>query len=212
MPKYNKIQPKPVGIILPVNYPEIPESWMPSNDFSSHRPMLYRAIANLPHTSFFEFGMGYGSTPLLKAHYLKTPGIEYYSLENNREWFDRFISYKHIPNDLRPNAFIDRCHEIILTDDLLQWEVFKDSIVFIDCAPAELRKQLIAKHEATAKVIIVHDTEPGSDYVYNIQTVLNKFLFRCDLKVKGSPQTTIISNLYDFEDWPEQINETIEFI
>jgi hypothetical protein len=212
MSKYNKIQPKPIGIILPVKHREIPESWMPSNDFSSHRPMLYRAITNLPHTSFFEFGMGYGSTPLLKAHYLKTPGNEFYSLENNREWFDRFINYKHVNNTYRPNAFIDRCHEIILTDKLLQWEVFTDSIVFIDCAPADLRKHLIIKHADAAKAIIVHDTEPGADYVCDVQTALNKFLFRCDLTVEGLPQTTIVSNLYDFEDWPERITETMEFV
>ncbi len=57
------------GVPLPLDQPEIPTEWMPIDDFSSHRPMLYRAIMNTAHNAFIEFGTGNGSTPALRELY-----------------------------------------------------------------------------------------------------------------------------------------------
>jgi len=194
-----------------LDIPEIPTNWMPEDDFSSHRPMLYRAIANTAHSAFIEFGTGTGSTPLLKEYYTKWREKDFISHENNLEWYMKMkdASYKH---QLVDNLVVCNNHSLFYTKHLLGVNIWKGSIVFIDCAPAELRKELICKHTNIAKLIIVHDTEPGAEYVYGLSEILSKFKFRCDLIVEGSPQTTVVSNLYDFSNWKTVVNNQISFI
>lgn len=212
-----KKQPEPIkytGIPLPLNHPEIPDGWMPVDDYSSHRPLLYRAIMNTAHTTFFEFGMGIGSTPILKALYQSAPlrNHDLVSYENNAEWFERFYTDEYKNEDIEGGAGNAGNHYIGYYDNLLMLNIWKGSILFIDCAPAELRKELICKHAAQAKIIIVHDTEPGAEYVYGLADILKTFKFRCDLIVEGAPQTTVVSNLYEFDNWKTYVNDKIQFI
>lgn len=204
--------PKPLrGIPLPLDHAEIPEEWLPSDDFSSHRPMLYRAIMNTAHSSFIEFGTGHGSTPYLRELYAATfPDKEFISYENDFQWWELMLTtdYKH----LGPEMAHYRNHYLNRLDNLIQVNIWPGSIVFIDCAPAELRKHLISKYTGAAKLIIVHDTEPGANYVYQVADILNSFKFRCDLLVEGAPQTTIVSNLYEFNEWKTIVNDNIQFI
>lgn len=79
--------------------------------------------------------------------------------------------------------------------------VIKDAVVFIDCAPGEIRKDLIARYAQLAHIIIVHDTEPGSNYVYAMEEALSAFKYRCDCIIDGMPQTTAVSNVFDFKEW-----------
>lgn len=202
------------GVQLPLDHPEIPEKWMPVDDFSSHRPMLYRAIMNTHHNAFFEFGIGQGSTPLLKRLYAtdKLKDKDYVSYENNLEWYETMKTpdYKHV------NGYYEMgCagnHYLGYNANLLQLNTWKGSIVFIDSAPGELRKELISKHSSSAKIIIVHDTEPGAEYVYGLSEILAGFKYRCDLIVEGAPQTTVVSNLYEFSSWKTLIDDQIKFI
>lgn len=209
-------QPEPKidhGIPLPLDHPEIPDEWMPVDDYSSHRPLLYRAIMNTAHSAFFEFGMGDGSTLILRDHY--NQGVfrekDLVSYENNWEWFNRFLTpdYK-VDATMQSGNYFN--HFMGFYENLLQLNIWKGSIAFIDCAPAELRLQLISKHCNIAKFIIVHDTEPGAEYVYGLRDILNSFKFRCDLIVEGAPQTTIVSNLYGFDNWKTTVNDKIRFI
>jgi|ERR1044072_3144078 hypothetical protein len=201
------------GVPLPLDYPEIPQEWMPTDDFSSHRPMLYRAIMNTAHTAFFEFGMGDGSTPLLRELY-NNDGFrdkDYVSYENNLEWFQKYLTPEYsVDEALQTGNYWN--HFMSYQQNLMAVNTWKGSIVFIDCAPGELRKHLISKHCTSAKLIIVHDTEPGAEYVYGMNDILNTFKFRCDLIVDGNPQTTIVSNLYEFNTWKTLVNENIRFI
>ncbi len=214
-----KKQPEPTvhapqpGVPLPLNHPEIPDSWMPVDDFSSHRPMLYRAIMNTHHNGFFEFGTGRGSTPLLQELYA-TEDLQLndcISYESDYQWFELMLTKKHERVAHAENLYTHRNHTLFYEPDYLQVNVWKGSIVFIDCAPGELRKYLISKHSNIAKLIIVHDTEPGAEYVYGMQEILNSFKYRCDLIVEGGPQTTVVSNLYEFNNWKTYINDTIRF-
>lgn len=212
-----KKQPVPVepiiqpGVPLPLNIPEIPESWMPVDDFSSHRPMLYRTIMNTHHNGFFEFGTGKGSTPLLRELYNERfPQSDCISYESDYQWFEiiqQGVAYKEY--DERISTFGN--HSLYYEPDYMHVNVWRGSIVFIDCAPGELRKYLISKHSNIAKLIIVHDTEPGAEYVYGLKDMLNSFKYRCDLIVEGCPQTTVVSNLYEFNNWKTFINDKIRF-
>lgn len=210
-----KKQPEPIiypGIPLPLDYPEILDGWLPEDDFSSHRPMLYRAIKNTAHSTFIEFGTGFGSTPLLKEYYSKWREKDFISYENNSEWFQRMITDEY---KTEANAYTGAehgNHYLGYYENLLSINIWKGSIVFIDCAPAELRKELICKHAGQGKILIVHDTEPGAEYVYGLSEILNSFKFRCDLIIDGFPQTTAVSNLYQFENWKTIINDQIKFI
>lgn len=199
------------GVPLPLENMEIPDEWLPVDDFSSHRPMLYRTIMNTAHTAFVEFGTGFGSTPLLKELYATClPSNHLISYENDQQWFELMLSLPY--KFARPDYAYHGNHALICTDNLLSPNIWNGSIVFIDCAPGELRKHLISKHSNIAKMIIVHDTEPGAEYVYGMNEILSTFNHRCDLIVEGSPQTTVVSNLYDFTNWKTTINDQIRFI
>lgn len=219
MPKRKK-QPIPVepklqtGVPLPLDYPEIPDNWMPVDDFSSHRPMLYRAIMNTHHNGFFEFGTGRGSTPVLRELYATKDFRmnDCISYESDYQWFELMRNKEYESVGHSDYLVTHGNHTLFYEPDYLQVNIWKGSIVFIDCAPAELRKYLISKHSNIAKLIIVHDTEPGAEYVYGVKDILDSFKFRCDLIVEGGPQTTVVSNLYDFNNWKTFINEKIRFV
>jgi hypothetical protein len=183
MPRRKK-QPEPKPIIdlsvpLPLSYPEIPDSWMPVDDFSSHRPMLYRAIMNTHHTGFFEFGTGNGSTPLLQSLYMNEfPQNDCISYESDYQWFELMKTRSHEALPHGDTIWAHKNHTLFYEPSYLHANVWKGAIVFIDCAPGELRKHLISKHSNIAKLIIVHDTEPGAEYVYGMQEILNSFSYR----------------------------------
>jgi hypothetical protein len=212
-----KPPPEPViqhGVPLELSYPEFPDSWMPVDDFSSHRPMLYRVIMNTSHNGFFEFGTGKGSTPLLRELYateqFKTHDL--ISYESNYDWYElmKTDEYNEVPH--ADNIARSKNHYLFYEPDLLHPNIWRGSILFIDSAPGELRKHLISKHSNIAKLIIVHDTEPGAEYVYGMADILGSFKFRCDLIVDGAPQTTVVSNLYEFDNWKTIVNDQIRFI
>lgn len=219
MAKKKKLTDPPIikhaGIVVPLSHPVIPDDWMPVDDYSSHRPMLYRAIMNMRHGTFYEFGTGNGSTPVLKKIYGEQfPERELVSIETDPQWFEIFYEKCYEPILLQDDAlwYKHKNHFLIKAANYMNWNTFHQSILFIDSAPGEERKSLISKHAIDAKAIIVHDTEPGAEYVYGMDSILKTFKFRCDLICDGMPQTTIVSNRYDFKEWDGVINEKIKFV
>lgn len=178
----------------------IPEDWHPVDDWSSHRPILWLALKNIPKTAIYEFGIGYGSTPCLKKFIKDREYIEYTSFENNIEWLNAFIEgYKDFCG--LKTIYLDRGHWIIKVADYEKCDLQDtNSIVFIDSAPGEQRRSLIEKFKE-CNALIVHDTEPGAEYVYGMSEVLSQFKYRCDLVIEGMPQTTAVSNVFDFTEW-----------
>lgn len=73
--------------------------------------------------------------------------------------------------------------------------------MFIDGKPGEQRKELIEKHRNNAHVIVVHDTEPGAEYVYGMAEILSTFKYRLDYEPEGEPHTTAVSNFINVCDW-----------
>jgi len=165
----------------------IPNILWVDNEYESHKPMLWMALEHIKPGLVVELGSGYGSTPILER-YCDLQGREFLSYETNPEWADRFpmITY-YVPQD----------YHKILTQQL----DLHSSILFIDCAPGEERAVYLKEYAAKYTVLIVHDTEPEAEYVYHLQDALNRFRYRCDLIIEGYPQTTAVSNVYDFERW-----------
>lgn len=77
----------------------------------------------------------------------------------------------------------------------------KPSLLFIDSAPGEQRKDLVILHKNNAEVIVLHDTEPGAQSIYGITEVLNSFKYRLDYYPEGMPGTTALSNFVDVTKW-----------
>jgi hypothetical protein len=180
---------------------EIPKEWQPTNDWDSHRPVLWKALNEFPKHSFTEFGMGYGSTPLLQKHC-----FHLHSHENDQEWAEKFIEgMERFPTPAR-NGYYQGNIFVWIHDNHLDWRFYGQGdcsrpVVFIDCKPGEIRKDLIKKHADEAEVIIVHDTEPSAEYVYHMGEVLRSFKYRKDYSPEGMPWTTVVSNYVDVSKW-----------
>lgn len=167
-----------------VTHIDCPKEWESKSDWDSHAPLLWVAINhNNKGNMIYEFGCGNGSTPLLSLQQ------RFNSFETNKEWADKFIhtvdidSYFDIPF---PSMF----H--------YGWEL---GVLFIDCAPGEIRKDLIDKWKDEAKVIVVHDSEKSSQFCYDLEPTLSQFEYRLDYEPVGKPHTTIISRKINVCDW-----------
>lgn len=163
----------------------VPDDFLPDSDWNSHRPLLWLALQHL-NGLVVELGCGDGSTPLFCKEYCLS-GRPFYSFETNKEWADKFKGITQLVD-----SYFD------------QPSLPPIDILFIDSAPGEERARLIEEYRYKAKVIIVHDTEPGAEYVYHMKEVLSKFRYRRDLQ--GKPQTTAVSDTYDFAEWQGLLN------
>lgn len=161
-----------------VTHIDCPKEWESANDWDSHRPLLWLALKNTSE-DVVELGSGLGSTPLLKK-YCNDSQRELVSYETNEEWARKSGS-----------IFTDSYFKTLGNIDLL----------FIDAAPAEVRKELIEYYKDMANVIVIHDTEIGAEYCYGMSNVLSKFKYRLDYQPKGNPHTAIVSNTIDLTKW-----------
>lgn len=169
----------------------IPPSWQPTDDWDSHRPLLWIALQNTDGP-VIEFGCGYGSTLQLQG-YCEASDRTFISLETSKPWADKFTITTKIHN------YLDYDWSFTVQN--------MPSVLFIDCAPGEMRKDLLVKFGQMAQIIVVHDTEPGADYVYGMFRALSEFEYRCDLVIEGMPQTTAVSNIIDVSDWKGVYND-----
>lgn len=169
-----------------VTHIDCPKEWESENDWDSHRNLLWLATEKMEDKdAVYEFGCGFGSSPLLsKLNRL------FNSYETNKEWADKFPhtvcvdSYFNIPFP----TFLKNSKIIV-------------GLLFIDCAPAEIRKELIDKWRNNAKVIVAHDSESGAEYVYGMSEVLNSFKYKLDYQPIGKPATTIVSETINVCEW-----------
>lgn len=175
---------------------EVPKEWEITNDWDSHRPMLWLACEKTKGIDGYriEMGCGEGSTNMLNEYYndrkkfdpntLLLSGEIFMSYETNKSWADKF-------------PYVLFCKDYSCAIDCVPDAAF----VFIDCAPAELRKDIINCITDKAKIIIIHDTEESAEYVYGLKEILSTFKYRLDFKPEGLPHTTAISNFVDVEGW-----------
>lgn len=172
-----------------VTHMDCPKEWESKDDFDSHRPLLYLAAWNTDGRAI-EFGAGLGSTELLR-YAIDTQEREFQSFETNREWAAK-------TGATLVETYLSRTEHLSTT---LFKPLFNIGLLFVDCAPAEIRKDIVWAYSELVDVIVVHDTEPGAEYVYGISDVLSKFKYRIDYRPEGKPHTTAVSNFIDIEKW-----------
>lgn len=171
---------------------ELPPDFEITNDWDSHKPMLYWVVFHMKQGHIVEFGCGDGSTNQLWNLTTKM-GMGFRSYETNEEWAKKF-----------DDRVVKTCYRYMTAcTDLLHQSRVRPAVVFIDCAPGELRKELIEFWRHNAYVIVVHDTEDGADYVYGMKEVLSSFKYRADLELPGHPRTTAVSMKEDLNEWKQ---------
>jgi hypothetical protein len=171
----------------------VPPEWESKNDWDSHLPLLYVALEEVKKVNgaVSEIGVGMGSTIPI-ANFCHEAGMIHLAYESNPEWFDKLRS------EICGNR--DVCSNTMMV--LGKYErVFRSWLTFVDCAPAEIRKEIIERSANDSKIILVHDSEESSNYVYGMKDILNTFKYRLDYKPEGKPHTTCVSNFINVTEW-----------
>lgn len=158
---------------------DVPKEWEVTNDWDSHRPLLYLCLKNTTG-NVLELGSGFGSTPLL-SKYCNDNDRVFISYETNKEWSEKTGS-------IYTKGYFDPRYRFI-------------DMLFIDCAPGELRKDLLKELGEQATVLIAHDTEESANYVYGMKDVLSGFKYRVNFEPHKYPHTAAISNFVNIEAW-----------
>ena len=175
------------------------------SEWYSHRPMLFMALEST-NGLVVEMGMGNGSTQLIREYCAEKRRFKSY--ETNNDWFI------NIGNNMKDTPLYSYAsfHLVENYSNIAETGI---DLLFIDSAPGEQRKELIEKFASHTNIIVVHDTEPGAEYVYGMNDILSTFKHRCDLvwtNGKGYPQTTAVSNTFDFTGWKQIKTEEFIFI
>ncbi len=179
-------------------------------DYGSHYPVLAACVAraallakgtdrpdcpNPRYGDVLELGSGDFSTPML--HYLcRALGVSLVTMDTSLEWMSRFGDYHYVgPNGLHVFTHVrDWEHQQLDALDM-KW-----GVVFVDCAPGEMRWKLIERLANHATFIVAHDSErdhgTGANYEYEKIRPLFKHVteFR-----RFRPYTLILSNVEEFK-------------
>jgi hypothetical protein len=147
------------------------------NDYATHIPLLAAAVA-LTDGPVLELGCGDYSTYMLNQ---MCRGRSLTSTDEKREWAVLFT------------ALESGRHKIVWVPD---WDLFFDSIaplhysvIFVDHAPGERRKDDIDRLRNAGDLLVIHDTEAEC---YGYEPVLKTFPFRFDYTLLR-PHTTVVS-------------------
>lgn len=149
-------------------------------DFSSwnnHLPLLWFALEETRYSILpvLEFGSGVGSTEQLR-YYCGSNNREFISYDNNREWADSMGS--NLITNWSTASIYQQC-----------------SVCLVDCAPGEMRHEIMAIMKDKADIIVVHDSEPDATG-YMLHKIWPLFLYKVDL-IGSNTWATAVSNKID---------------
>lgn len=152
-------------------------------NWDNHRFLLWPAL-EATNGEVIEMGMGQGSTPFLHS-YCKDAGRPLFSYENSLDWAMKF-------QDL-----IAENHKILHVND---WDYVSGrhenpDVVLIDHAPGERRYIDVQRFANSAKIIVIHDSEPAATG-YMMDRIWGLFKFRKDYQSPGA-WATAVSNFID---------------
>jgi len=164
------------------------KDFVPTNNDLSYYPLLHLALESTKG-EVVEMGMGHGSTPLLHD-YCGERKRELFSFEHNQSWLNKFSELK---SDTHTHTFVEN------------WNIVKDtrlypSVVFIDHAPGERRKEDIVNFKDIDGIVVIHDTEPAADYGYQMRQHFGKFKYVVEVKTEGA-WASAMSNTVDVTKW-----------
>ena len=155
--------------------------------YGSHLPVLMK-IVQITNGPILELGIGLYSTPFLHYSCLSNQR-KLVSFETDHGWARYFRDCK---SDF---------HEVHTIDD---WDTLDTSgswdIVFIDHAPDSHRHIEAKRLAKSARYIILHDSDPENDTLYQYSTIYPLFKYRFDYTA-CKPYTTVVSNFIDLENF-----------
>lgn len=153
----------------------------------SHIPILSKII-EISEGPILELGTGFNSTPII--HWLcNEEKRKVVSYESDKMFYLAARNYR--------NEF----HEVHHVEKLGGWDNIDIEsqhwgLVFIDHAPGKRRNIEMARIANNADYVVVHDTEPRSDWHYNYSNHFDKYKYRYDYTI-AYPHTSIFSNFKD---------------
>lgn len=147
-------------------------------NWDNHRFMLWDAL-ELTHGDVIEMGMGDGSTPYLHQ-YCTDAKRKLYSFENNFEWYSKFTHYE---------SEYHKLSHVVYWDDVIKAHPTPD-VVLIDHAPGERRWIDVKNYAYSAKIIVIHDSEPAATG-YMLDRVWGMFKYRRDHESPGAWATAV---------------------
>lgn len=148
--------------------------------YGSHLPVLMKLV-EMTNGPILELGIGLYSTPYL--HYACLPTKrKLVSYEAEESWWRQF-------KDCRTDF-----HQVNLIEDWDKLELSGNwDVVFVDHGPDERRKDEALKVKDNAKYVILHDSDPENDYLYQYSEIYPHFKYRYDY-AGAKPNTTVLSN------------------
>ena len=134
--------------------------------------------------AILELGSGWYSTPMM--HRISTvQGRNVLTADSKYEWlkyFLFFVSNKHdlyLVNVNKPPADdIDSAVRVVSSWDAIGQQQQHWGFIFVDHAPAEQRIEELERLRHRGDLILVHDTEPEHDGIYQVQKHLSTFKYR----------------------------------
>ena len=171
--------------------------FIPTNNDLSYYPLLYKAL-EATKGEVIEMGTGHGSTPLLHEYCQKHKRL-LHSYETEKSWI---IKFEGTANELHTFTLLDR----------MAWDACSNmhlspSVVFIDHAPGERRKEDILKFKDKADIIVIHDTEPTGAGDYQVRQHFPKFKYCVEVLSnwhdprEAGAWATALSNTIDITKW-----------
>lgn len=156
------------------------------SNWDNHRYLLWPAL-EATNGQVIEMGMGYGSTPFLNK-YCKQSQRQLLSFENDKQWFDQISK--------------DFDHKMTLVNF---WEhVYlnypKPDVILLDHAPGERRKIDLQRFAETAKIVILHDSEPVADHGYQCRQFFKLYKYKIDFESEGA-WASALSNFINVGKW-----------
>jgi len=160
-----------------------------TNSRGSHLPTLKKAVAQTNGWPILEMGVGPNSTPYL--HYVSD------------EYHRHVTSYEVKPEHYElSKGYQSKWHDIKLSDSYNDANIGKQwngiwGVVLIDHAPAERRIVDIMRVKDNAIMIVCHDSEMESDWLYRYSDIYPLFKYRYDTN-DHPVQTTVLSMFKEF--------------
>ncbi len=150
---------------------------------ATHVPLLVRAF-DLSEGDVLEIGTGYFSSTVLDWLCAIT-GRKLVSYETDQKWFEKA---KRHQSDYHDIIFVENWDDVPL--DKKRW-----GLAFIDHHPHKRRAVEIERLKDVADYIVIHDTEPRSEAIYDYPRIYKLFKYRYDYK-KVEPWTSVLSNFH----------------
>lgn len=153
--------------------------------WNNHLPLLWLALEETKGSikPVVEYGSGQGSTPYLRE-YCQYNNRPFFSYDNNREWAEQMNS--------------------VLVTDWTSADIYKPcSVCLVDCAPGEVRHEIMAIMKDRADIVVVHDSEPKA-IGYMLDKIWPLYNYRVNL-IGESVQASAVSNSIDLSKFEGQI-------